>query len=380
MMTRLLLLITIVVSLLMGTGCKKSETAGSPSEIPATTKSPSVKPLSSSPLPKLPVDLATVTPVKTFQVKPPISFSSDQLPSTGVSEFTFDAKAGQYLQLIIEQDRNRLSNPSPSVALVDISTGIQLKPMDADFCLEQMFSLPTAGQYRLAFDPLGQKSTIHFSTLESDAPLINAGIRPEDVSIDLGVFGQTKKVTLDPYDYTCEVGESWPANLLVNSDKISFRIMRTAGYTSLFPGTQEMQLLQESLRPGATFIEAKRLPYASSDDAATVMSARPELIAGTGWRAWRWLEGQAQDGDYPADENLAYTVEGLTNDGRFFFRMRGYTIHPDVRRLNPSDSVPENDTQLRLQLEKALAVAKPDSFTPNLDQLDAVIRSLKFLH
>jgi hypothetical protein len=377
-MTRFLLLLTIVVSLLMAVGCKKSETVGSASESPTTTKSPSVKPLSSSPPPKPPVDLATVSPVKTFQVKPPISFSSDQLPSTGVSEFTFDAKAGQYLQLIIEQDGNRLSSPSPAVALVDIVTGIQLKPMDADFCLEQMFSLPTAGQYRLAFDPLGQASVIHFSILESDDPLINAGIRPEDVSIDLGVFGQGKKVIVDPYDYTCELGESWPSNVRVKSEKIEFRMMQSVGYSSLFPHSEEMRLLHDSLRPGAKFIEAKRLPYASSDDAATVMSARPELITGPGWRAWRWIEGQSQDGDFPGDY-LFYTVEGLTNDGHFFFRMRAEVAHPELKRLNPSDSVPENDTQLRLQLEKALAIAAPDSFTPNLNQLDTVTRSLKFV-
>src|ERR1700750_1783715 len=112
-MTRFLLLLTIVVSLMMGVGCKKTQTVGAPSETPATTKKPSVKPLSSSTLPQPTADLATVTPVKTFPIKPPISFTSDQLPSTGVSEFTFDAKAGQYLQLIIEQD-HRLSNPPPS--------------------------------------------------------------------------------------------------------------------------------------------------------------------------------------------------------------------------------------------------------------------------
>ncbi len=378
-MTRTLLLLTIGVSLMMGIGCKKSEVATAASQTAATTKSPNVEPASSSPLPKPSVDLATASPVKIFQVKPPISFSSDQLPLTGVSEFMFEAKAGQYFQVKIEEDRNQSPKSSPSVALRDANTGVRIEPMDADFCMEQMFSLPTAGQYRLAFDPQSQKGTIHFSTLESDDPLINAGIRAEDVSIDLGVFGQGKKVTVDPYDYTCEVGRSWPANVLVKSEKIEFRIMQSAGYTSLFPRSEEMRLLQDSLRPGARFIDGKRLPYASSDDAATIMSARPELITGPGWRAWRWIEGQSQDGDFPGDY-LFYTVEGLTDNGRLFFRMQADISHPETKRLNPTTSAPTNDTELRLQLEKALAVAKPDTFTPNLNQLDAVLRSLKLRH
>jgi hypothetical protein len=37
----------------------------------------------------------------------------------------------------------------------------------------------------------------------------------------------------------------------------------------------------------------------------------------------------------------------------------------------------EKDTPMRLQLEKNLAAADPSCFHPNLDQLDAVVRSLK---
>jgi hypothetical protein len=377
-MTRFLLLLTIVVSLLMAIGCKKAEKAGSPSENPATTKVANINKPGESSESKPSVDFATTTPARTFQIKPPISFRSDQLPATGTSEFIFEAKAGQYFQMGIEEDRQQSPISAPSVSLSNGDTGVRIEPMDADFCMEQMFALPKAGQYRFAFDPQGKKGTIRFSILEHDDPLVDAGIRPEGVSIDFGALGEGKKATLDPYDYTCELGESWPSNLLVQNNKIEFRVMRLAGYTSLFPKSEEMQLLQRSLLPGAPFVDAKRLPYASSGDAATVMSARPELVTGTGWRAWRWIEGQSQDGDFPGDY-MFYTVDGLTNDGQFFFRMRADIEHPELKRLNPSDSVPENDTQLRLQLEKALAVAKPDSFTPNLNQLDAIIRSLKFL-
>lgn len=94
------------------------------------------------------------------------------------------------------------------------------------------------------------------------------------------------------------------------------------------------------------------------------------------------------DEDYPSD-NLGYIFEGISNDGRYFILIRADISHPDQKRLHPKRQIngppghtwespdPKVDAPARIQLERNLAAAEPASFQPNLDQLDAVIRSLK---
>jgi len=50
----------------------------------------------------------------------------------------------------------------------------------------------------------------------------------------------------------------------------------------------------------------------------------------------------------------------------------------DIVELKQARYNPETSTKLRLLLEKTLTVAAPDSFRPNLAELDAVVQSLEF--
>lgn len=102
----------------------------------------------------------------------------------------------------------------------------------------------------------------------------------------------------------------------------------------------------------------------------------------------RWVAGLGGDEDYPGC-GLAYVFVGLSTDGRYLIVLRSDISHPDQKRLMPpveiqgspghtwESSDPKIQTRMRLQLEKSLAAADPASFQPGLDQLDAVIRSLK---
>jgi hypothetical protein len=331
-------------------GCKKSETAAVPAATPA--------------------------PVARFQIKPPATLGSDKVPFDRPSEFTLSGNAGQALRIELEGG-GREGNDSPTVSL-QAGGGTAIKAITEDSCPgDSVFPFAQTGTYRVLFNPGGRRKNVRFTLLEGTDPLLSSGIEPAQVSIDFGAAEKGKTVEGKSLEITCEVGESWPAHLLIVSKHFSLRIMQTAGYEELFRRQKDMALLRASLRPDAKPVDAKDLPYAGSDDAAAVMTARPELIKGSGWRGWRWLEGQAQDGDYPAGEGLGYTFEGITDDGRLFIRARTGISHPDLKRIHPSDTVGDNDTELRLLLEKSLAVAAPSSFKPNLDQLDAVIRSLK---
>jgi hypothetical protein len=249
-----------------------------------------------------------------------------------------------------------------------------------DDCLdEQIYRLPHDGNFRVIYDPKGHKNNLRFSMVEKGDPLVNVGLESAQISINFGAFGPAKS-TATAYDRVCGVGESWPASIAIDNQKIWFQLAKVQGYEKVFPDEKNMRLLISSLHIPGRSIDAKKLPYANSGDAATVMTVRPTLIKEAGWKAWRWIEGNSQDGDYPS--GLSFVVEGITNDGKFFFRMTSTIDHPEQKRLSTDTAEYEAvrdkaDTQNRLLLEKALATADPASFTPNLNDLDSVIRSLK---
>src|SRR5256885_13669160 len=87
-------------------------------------------------------------------------------------------------------------------------------------------------------------------------------------------------------------------------------------------------------------------------------------------------------------DRLAYVLQGISNDGRFFVIVRADISHPDVQSFSPPRLKPglpvstylknEKDQSVRrVQLEKSLAAADTGSFVPSLSQLDQLIRSLK---
>ena len=363
MMRHCLLKFALAVSLFfLFAGCKK--TAATAETSPTPTPAPLF-----SPTPAL---------IARFQITPPASFDSDKVPSDRPSEFTLTAQSGQVLRVELE-DGGREGNLPATVSL-QTASGTAVKPITEDYCPnDSLFPLPSNSAYHVLFTPQGARKSVRLTLLEATDPLISAGTKPEQISVDLGAHDKSKAVEAKPLEITCEVGESWPAHILVQSNHFNLRVMQTAGYEELFRQKKHMAVLRASLRPGAKPPDAKDLPYAGSEDAAAVMTARAEFIKGNGWRGWRWLEGQAQDGDYPASDGLGYTFEAITDDGRFFIRARTGISHPDIKRIHPSDVVEQNDTQLRLLLEKSLAAAPPSSFSPNLNDLDAIIRSLKIL-
>jgi hypothetical protein len=244
------------------------------------------------------------------------------------------------------------------------------------------------------FDSAGRKASLDFSLLASDDPLVSAGIKPEEISIDFGSFAQQSQIVAVPYTEGCDEGdESWPTHLGLERKHFEFRIMQVAGYKKVFEKyPRAMANLESTLRPSGKPIANNKLPYIYKDTwGAYIMTARSEFFEGEGWRGLRWIAGFGGDEQYPSS-NLGYIFEGISSDGRYFILIRADISHPDQKRLLPprhingtppntwESSDPKDETRMRLQLEKSLSTADPASFEPNLDQLDAVIRSLKFKH
>jgi hypothetical protein len=252
-----------------------------------------------------------------------------------------------------------------------------------------LFVLPQTATYRVLYHPGRWKAGIEFRLFESDDPTIGPGIKPEQVSIDFGFLGE-ESLKVFPYEMVCGEGDQpWPSHLGVEKRTLEFRIMPVDAYRRMDIFNPGMAELEAALRPGGKLAVGPALPHAQrSWWGAYIMSARPQLLSGDGWRGVRWIAGFGGDEDYPSSA-LGYVFAGITNDGRYLIVFSSDISHPAQKRLLPARKIngtppntwessdPEKETPMRLQLEKSLADADPASFQPNLDQLDAVIRSLK---
>jgi hypothetical protein len=316
---------------------------------------------------------------KTFQVVTPAAFSADQVPANEISEFLVPGHAGELLRVEVKLDQGR--GPEPLLAARMAGDSAALKAADPDFCRdEQSYPLLQDGTVHVVYDPNGHKDSLRFTLVKKDDPMLSVGLTADQVSIHYGNIGERQDAKAGPYLHSCEVGSSSPAYVVVQSHAGWLYIMQVQGYKNVFFDDPSMQVLISSLERKTPPQDANKLPFAGDDDAAIVMTARPEWMEGRGWKGWRWIEGSSQDGDYPGD--IGYTFEGVTNDGRFFLRMRGSLSHPELKRLDTQDILDETardkaDKEHNQLLKKSLEKAEPGSFTPNLNDIDAMIRSIR---
>jgi hypothetical protein len=331
-----------------------------------------------------------------IQVKAPASFTSEQLPQNLPAHFTVAASAGQFLRVKVNLGAG--NDPRESVSVQP--PGSDSAPLEAfqkggDCWGNFVYALRETGIYHVEFDSAGRAASIDFSLLASDDPMIDPGISSGEISIDFGPFAQRDRIAAVPYAEGCDEGdESWPAHLGLDNGHFEFRIMQVAGYKKVFAkysgGAGAMTNLEAALSPGGKVVASDKLVYTYKDEwGAYTMTARPDLLEGEGWRGLRWIAGYGGgDEDYPTN-SLGYIFEGISNDGRYLILIRADISHPDQKRLHPRRPVhgppghawesgdPKLETPARLRLEKALAVADPTSFQPSLNELDAVIRSLR---
>lgn len=382
MTNRLFVLFALTFALLLIVGCRNS--AKITETGPAASPTPALKRPPATPAPAQ----VQATPGPPIQVKPPAAFSADQLPA-GPVQFTVEGKAGELLFVKATAGPNELLNDSISVLLP--GSGSQpLKTMLNDYTGKFLFALPKSGAYQVDFDSGGRKANIDFAFIPHNDPMVSPGILPEQVSIDFGVFAKKGQLAVAPYAQLPDEGylSSWPTHLAVEGKNFDFRIMTVAGYKQVFHD-QRVEALSSAMTSKGEGVKVQDLPYALEERwCAYITSMRREVLAGEGWRGLRWIGGFGGDEKYPRC-GLGYLFAGISNDGRYLIILRSDISHPDQKRLMPPSLIngtaphtwesgdPDKDGPARQQLEKNLNAADPTSFQPNLDQLDAVIRSLK---
>ncbi|HLY99159.1 MAG TPA: hypothetical protein VKT33_08865 [Candidatus Angelobacter sp.] len=340
---------------------------------------------------------------RVLQVNSPASIRSSEISPNGPSPRDVIAGAGQYLLISTRDTKFASETVNPIVVQPPEAGSLPLKPLrEGGSCSGTwLYQLPVSGTYRVTFAP--QKGTSHepnITVLDGKNAILEPGITAEQIAIDFRGFAEKSQMHLDPYEAfdACDIDDlQAPTHWVVQNSGFELRIMPLEGLKLLsapYAPDDSIHNLEAALHQSQIVADDQKLPYPAFEGFGREMMARQELLTGKGWRGLRWIGGYTQDGfdpgapdgDYAQDRDypglLGYVFEGISDDGRFFIMIRASIAHPqqehDLVELKQASNNPEKETQLRLLLEKTLTAAAPDSFRPNLAELDAVVQSLEF--
>jgi len=374
-MTRRFFLPIKLTLALLSIGCRNSakttQASSTPSPAPTAqvqkTAPPTARPAQTQ-----------VPPGSPIPVMPPASFSAEQVNGQA-TQFIVQGHQGQFLRVKVNGEGG---DPTDSVSVQPMSGNPRF--LDAirkggDCSGNFVYSLPETGKYEIEFDPTGRHMGVSFSMLAGDDPLIDPGIKREQISINFGSFGHGKQLKLEPFGQWegCE-GDWGPTHWAQDTGVgVELRIMQVAGFKQADPDSvSSMEQLERALERGGKDANTKNVPYSAFGDAGLQIAGQPTFVEGDGWRWLQWIASFSQDDGCLGFDFLAYVVEGITNDGRFFIMMRGGISNPALsRRLDKECQGGAGD--MDAIFNKEVSAADPASFHPSLDQLDAVIRSLK---
>lgn len=375
------------------TGCKSSQKAD-PSSSQHSTEQPQAKSSSTpSPIAKpatpvptsTPPPIETMVPAKTYQLHLlPAAFSGDQVPNQKASEFQIEAQAGQFLRVKSSEGYRTFAQ--------QVKQGAEPLRIGGLGCDDDyIYAMPQTGKYRILYAPWDGNSEIKFSWMDSSDPVIDPGIKREQFSVDLKPFAQKDQFTVQPIAGCDEEGSfAMPTHLGVDNKDFEFRIMSTAAYLKVRPQDKSLAVLEAVLENSSAKLTPDDFPYSRRNNwCGYTTTLRPERISGDGWHGVRWIGGFGGDEDYPSC-GLGYVFNGISNDGRYLIVLMANLEHADLTRFMPprktagppghtwETSDPTVETEMRQKLEKSLSASEPSAFTPNLNDLDAMIRSLKF--
>jgi hypothetical protein len=120
------------------------------------------------------------------------------------------------------------------------------------------------------------------------------------------------------------------------------------------------------------------IPFLPVFNAAQVMQARIAYLEFQNGRGVRFLTQYAQN-TYPINNrDLFYTFQGLTHDGRYYLAAVLPVTNPILDNADATpidDNFINNFSQYIAATEEDLSAQPPESFSPNLDWLDEMLRS-----
>jgi hypothetical protein len=134
----------------------------------------------------------------------------------------------------------------------------------------------------------------------------------------------------------------------------------------------DLQTLLQTRQPG------ENLPYLPLYNAGQVMHAQVQFLDFKNGTGVRFLT-QHDQGILPINNyELVYTFQGLTADGRYYIAAVLPVTHPDLPSSDAVNPDLVDDFQGYLARTAAMLDGQPaDSFMPDLNVLDALVRSLE---
>jgi hypothetical protein len=126
------------------------------------------------------------------------------------------------------------------------------------------------------------------------------------------------------------------------------------------------------------------VPWLRPINATPVMHVGVEYLDFQNGSGMRYLTQYAQALTVVNNQELNYTFQGLTQDGKYYIAAMLPVHHPDL--LSGANDAPDGDTSVWADVEtnvqymrkavQMLDEAEPSSFAPDLADLDAMIRSI----
>ena len=166
-------------------------------------------------------------------------------------------------------------------------------------------------------------------------------------------------------------------------------VFPAADYAAVNPSAAtEIQRLQALLN-GSAAPTAENLPHITFFNAAQAFAAQIEIVTFQNGRGMRFVTEYAQYYVTANNRDLFYQFQGLTSDGKYYILALLPVTHPllaldsDPASIVPAGGVtfPGYEDQTAIEayypaVVSLLNVSAPNSFTPSLASLDALIQSI----
>ncbi|MBN2678584.1 MAG: hypothetical protein JXR32_11045 [Anaerolineaceae bacterium] len=206
-------------------------------------------------------------------------------------------------------------------------------------------------------------------------------------------IAQSVSVSVDP-GISGEMGESWFDT--PQSERFDFvnyitgkkfhnpviMVFSVEEYISKNPNSNEVITKLQQYIANQPNIPDESIPFLPNWNAGQVIKAMPAFINFQNGKGIRYLTEYAQYAAPLNNYDLFYTFQGITDDGKYYISAILPVTHPSL----PADSNVGDAIQNQLYSDfdgykreavAALEAQPLDSFTPDLNQLDAMIQSFK---
>ncbi len=309
---------------------------------------------------------------------------SREAPPGGAEEFTLAGQAGQ--TLLVQFSAVNLAEGGDQIAVYAPGESEKLpNSLDQGDSIQYthwLNRLKRTGVYRIAIQrKTPGKYDIEFRLLEPSDPVVNPGIK--GISGDFTVLGGPPKFAVRALQpEIMEFSQKLPAAFEAANERFYIAIRHLEGMRRMSNWPDIDKILESAVRPHAPLDEIALLPTSGGPEAEYKLLLRPKALEGISFRAVRWLGKCVPEQDESWDP-FDYHAQGISRDGRFYLLVLVDISHAATRALQQKiidQNIPSNENRLKTMKEEAerrMTSARPSSFEPDLDRLDAMVRSIR---